>query len=69
MEVGRAYFETDKKHFTILDAPGHKERNISCNYHLNLKFTCSYSVKYVRDFISVSDPYSIESGSSQNSQS
>lgn len=24
MEVGRAYFETDKKHFTILDAPGHK---------------------------------------------
>ena len=53
MEVGRAYFETDKKHFTILDAPGHKERNISCNYHLNLKFTCSYSVKYVRDFISV----------------
>lgn len=24
MEVGRAYFETDRKHFTILDAPGHK---------------------------------------------
>ena len=24
MEVGRAYFETDTKHFTILDAPGHK---------------------------------------------
>lgn len=24
MEVGRAFFETDKKHFTILDAPGHK---------------------------------------------
>ena len=24
MEVGRAYFETDHKHFTILDAPGHK---------------------------------------------
>jgi len=24
VEVGRAYFETDKKHFTILDAPGHK---------------------------------------------
>lgn len=24
MEVGRAYFETDKKHFVILDAPGHK---------------------------------------------
>lgn len=24
MEVGRAYFETSKKHFTILDAPGHK---------------------------------------------
>ena len=24
MEVGRAYFETEKKHFTILDAPGHK---------------------------------------------
>ena len=22
--MGRAYFETDKKHFTILDAPGHK---------------------------------------------
>ena len=22
MEVGRAYFETEKKHFTILDAPG-----------------------------------------------
>jgi sulfate adenylyltransferase subunit 1 (EFTu-like GTPase family) len=30
VEVGRAYFETDKKHFTILDAPGHKER-ISLN--------------------------------------
>lgn len=24
MEVGRASFETDKKHFTMLDAPGHK---------------------------------------------
>lgn len=24
VEVGRAYFETMKKHFTILDAPGHK---------------------------------------------
>lgn len=24
VEVGRAYFETDTKHFTILDAPGHK---------------------------------------------
>nr|KAG5714697.1 hypothetical protein BaRGS_000185 [Batillaria attramentaria] len=24
VEVGRAYFETDKKHFTVLDAPGHK---------------------------------------------
>ena len=24
MEVGRAYFETENKHFTILDAPGHK---------------------------------------------
>lgn len=24
VEVGRAYFETDQKHFTILDAPGHK---------------------------------------------
>lgn len=24
MEVGRAYFETERKHFTILDAPGHK---------------------------------------------
>lgn len=24
VEVGRAYFETDKKHFSILDAPGHK---------------------------------------------
>lgn len=24
VEVGHAYFETDKKHFTILDAPGHK---------------------------------------------
>uniref|UniRef100_A0A2K5SB62 Tr-type G domain-containing protein n=1 Tax=Cebus imitator TaxID=2715852 RepID=A0A2K5SB62_CEBIM len=24
LEVGRAYFETEKKHFTILDAPGHK---------------------------------------------
>ena len=23
MEVGRAYFETEKRHFTILDAPGH----------------------------------------------
>ncbi len=23
MEVGRAAFETDKKRFTILDAPGH----------------------------------------------
>ena len=23
-QVGRAYFETEKKHFTILDAPGHK---------------------------------------------
>ena len=22
VEVGRAYFETEKKHFTILDAPG-----------------------------------------------
>jgi peptide chain release factor subunit 3 len=22
--VGRAYFETERKHFTILDAPGHK---------------------------------------------
>ena len=22
VEVGRAYFETDRKHFTILDAPG-----------------------------------------------
>lgn len=22
--MGRAFFETDKKHFTILDAPGHK---------------------------------------------
>lgn len=24
IEVGHAYFETEKKHFTILDAPGHK---------------------------------------------
>ncbi|CAG0891630.1 unnamed protein product [Cyprideis torosa] len=24
VEVGRAFFETDKKHFTILDAPGHR---------------------------------------------
>ena len=24
VEVGRAYFETEHKHFTILDAPGHK---------------------------------------------
>lgn len=24
MEVGRAFFETERKHFTILDAPGHK---------------------------------------------
>ena len=24
VEVGRAFFETDEKHFTILDAPGHK---------------------------------------------
>ena len=24
VEVGRAYFETDNKHFTILDAPGHR---------------------------------------------
>lgn len=24
VEVGRAYFETEGKHFTILDAPGHK---------------------------------------------
>ena len=24
VEVGRAYFETDTKHFTILDAPGHR---------------------------------------------
>lgn len=24
VEVGRAYFETEKKHITILDAPGHK---------------------------------------------
>ncbi|KAM9180860.1 LOW QUALITY PROTEIN: eukaryotic peptide chain release factor GTP-binding subunit ERF3B [Dugong dugon] len=24
VEVGRAYFETEKKHFTILDTPGHK---------------------------------------------
>ena len=25
VEVGRAYFETERKHFTILDAPGHKD--------------------------------------------
>ena len=24
VECGRAFFETEKKHFTILDAPGHK---------------------------------------------
>lgn len=24
VEIGRAYFETEKKHFTLLDAPGHK---------------------------------------------
>lgn len=24
VEVGRAYFETEKKHFTLLDAPGHR---------------------------------------------
>ena len=24
VEVGRAYFETENKHFTILDAPGHR---------------------------------------------
>ncbi|XP_071105917.1 eukaryotic peptide chain release factor GTP-binding subunit ERF3A-like isoform X1 [Haliotis cracherodii] len=24
VEVGRAFFETEKKHFTVLDAPGHK---------------------------------------------
>lgn len=24
VEVGRAFFETSSKHFTILDAPGHK---------------------------------------------
>jgi len=24
VEVGRAYFETDKRRFTILDCPGHK---------------------------------------------
>lgn len=26
VEVGRAYFETPKKRYTILDAPGHKVR-------------------------------------------
>lgn len=24
VEVGRAFFETENRHFTILDAPGHK---------------------------------------------
>ena len=24
VEVGRGFFETEKKHFTMLDAPGHK---------------------------------------------
>ena len=24
VECGRAFFQTEKKHFTILDAPGHK---------------------------------------------
>ena len=24
VEVGRGFFETERKHFTILDAPGHK---------------------------------------------
>lgn len=24
VECGRSYFETENKHFTILDAPGHK---------------------------------------------
>ena len=24
VETGRAYFETDKRRYTILDAPGHK---------------------------------------------
>ena len=24
VDVGRAYFETDKRRFTILDCPGHK---------------------------------------------
>ena len=29
VEVGRAYFETEKKHFVILDAPGHKGKLIN----------------------------------------
>lgn len=24
VEVGRAYFESEKKHYSVLDAPGHK---------------------------------------------
>ena len=24
VEVGRAFFETEKKHYSVLDAPGHK---------------------------------------------
>ncbi|KAG0420618.1 hypothetical protein HPB47_003398 [Ixodes persulcatus] len=33
VEVGRAYFETENKHFTLLDAPGHRQTQV-CEWAL-----------------------------------
>lgn len=33
VEVGRAYFETQNKHFTLLDAPGIRHYSIAYSYH------------------------------------